>query len=81
MVWIQSMYEHCYVHQLDMHANYAAGYLWALSDIATTSEIEAMSGINWKRFRDAIIDIQDMATKRLVEDGDAHYLAHIAGDV
>lgn len=49
-----------------LHANYAAGYLWALSDIATTSEIEAMSGINWKRFRDAIIDIQDMVTKRLV---------------
>lgn len=74
-----------------LHANYAAGYLWALSDIATTSEIEAMSGINWKRFRNTIIDIQDMVTKRLskacpsyislVGDGNARYLAHIAGDV
>jgi hypothetical protein len=74
-----------------LHANYAAGYLWALSDIATTSEIESISGINWKQFRNAIIDIQDMATKRLSKacpnyinlskNGNIQYLARVAGDV
>ena len=72
-----------------LHANYAAGYLWALSDIATASEIESISGIDWKQFRNAIIDIQDMATKRLSKacpnyinlskNGNMQYLARVAG--
>ena len=48
-----------------LHANYGAGYLWALNDIATTSEIEEASGINYQSFRDEIVKIQDAATKRM----------------
>ena len=48
-----------------LHANYAAGYLWALADIYTSQEIEQATGIDYMRFRDAIIGIQDKTSKRL----------------
>ena len=50
-----------------LHANYAAGYLWALNDIATTEEIEAVSGINYLEFRDKITEVQDNATLKVVQ--------------
>lgn len=50
-----------------MHANYGAGYLWALNDIATTSEIENITGINYRKFRDEIVRIQDSATKKMID--------------
>jgi len=48
-----------------LHANYGAGYLWALKDIATDSEIEGATGINVLKFRDEITKIQDDANKKM----------------
>jgi hypothetical protein len=48
-----------------LHANYGAGYLWAMQDIATSSEIEKATGMDWKQFRAAILAAQDNATRRL----------------
>lgn len=50
-----------------LHANYAAGYLWALNDIATTEEIESATGINYLQFRDKITKVQDNATFKVVQ--------------
>jgi len=46
-----------------LHANYGAGYLWALKDIATDSQIEEASGIDMKEFQNAIVSIQDKVTQ------------------
>lgn len=48
-----------------LHANYGAGYLWAMQDIATSSEIEAATGIDWKRFKHEILSAQDAAAKKM----------------
>lgn len=48
-----------------LHANYGAGYLWALHDIATDNEIYNATGIDSKKFTQKIIDIQDNATMKL----------------
>lgn len=50
-----------------LHANYGAGYLWAVRDIATDNEIEEATGINILQFRDEIIKIQDTVTRRLAK--------------
>lgn len=53
-----------------LHANYGAGYLWALTDVFTTDQIRSaanMSDIEYKQFRDKITSIQDNATKKLVK--------------
>lgn len=49
-----------------LHANYGAGYLWSLKDIATDSDIESATGINIKRFENEIIKAQDYATKKMI---------------
>ena len=69
-----------------LHANYGAGYLWALRDIATDDEITKSSGINILKFRDEIIKVQDSATRRLNAACPKFaipltYLGKIAGDV
>ena len=48
-----------------LHANYGAGYLWALKDIATDQEIYDSTGIDVIKFKKKIIDIQDEATRRV----------------
>ena len=48
-----------------IHAYYGAGYLWALRDIASDTEIEKASGINWKRFKNEILETQDIVTKKM----------------
>ena len=48
-----------------LHANYGAGYLWALKDIATESEIEKVAGINLKDFENEIVETQDLMTKKM----------------
>ena len=48
-----------------LHANYGAGYLWALLDIASDVEIYRSTGINIKKFTKKITDIQDQTTKRV----------------
>lgn len=50
-----------------LHANYGAGYLWAVRDIATDNEIEKATGIDILQFRDEIIKVQDTATRRLAK--------------
>jgi hypothetical protein len=49
-----------------LHANYAMGYLMALKDIATDTEIEKITGVNRVVFEDKISKIQDTATKSLI---------------
>ena len=68
-----------------LHANYAAGYLWALKDIATPREIHQNTGIDVKKFEEHILNVQDMVTKKVSEkcpefagEGDM-YLTSIAG--
>ena len=34
-----------------LHANYAAGYLWALKDIATDNDIKSITGIDIIKFK------------------------------
>lgn len=49
-----------------LHANYGAGYLWALRDIFSDKEIEEIGEIDIIRFRDEIVKIQDEVTKRVL---------------
>ena len=69
-----------------LHANYAAGYLWALKDIAAGNDIKSTTGIDIIKFKQKITDIQDMATKNVQKicptfKGDLDdYLLKIAGD-
>lgn len=50
-----------------LHANYAAGYLWALKDIVSTSDFERITGQDFLEFENEIVKIQDSSTKKLVE--------------
>jgi hypothetical protein len=49
-----------------LHANYGAGYLWAINDIVTSEQFNQMTGYDYTRFRDEITKIQDMATKKMI---------------
>lgn len=72
-----------------LHANYGAGYLWAVKDIATDQEIVSATGIDVIKFRDHITATQDFATKRMAKlcpkyapsEPDQLYLAQVGGDV
>tara|TARA_Y100000389_G_C17107817_1_gene339162 strand:- start:97 stop:513 length:417 start_codon:yes stop_codon:yes gene_type:complete len=68
-----------------LHANYGAGYLWALKNIATDDQIAEATNIDPMRFTKEILIIQDGANKRLIKSckgfgvkGD--YLGKIAGE-
>ena len=50
-----------------LHANYGAGYLWALKDIASTEQIKAASGVDLLEFEREIVTVQDMVTKRMAK--------------
>lgn len=50
-----------------LHANYAAGYLWALKDIISTSEFKRITGQDFLEFENEIVKIQDSSTKAIVE--------------
>jgi hypothetical protein len=69
-----------------LHANYAAGYLYALSDIASESQIHNATGIDVKKFKEHVLNVQDMITKKTVERfpdfaGEVDiYLAEIGGE-
>lgn len=50
-----------------LHANYGAGYWWAVRDIYTTDEIEtATSGIPMSAIETQILGIQDTMTRQLI---------------
>jgi hypothetical protein len=48
-----------------LHANYGAGYLWSLKEIATNEEIEKTTGIDLTKFEKEITTIQDKATRKV----------------
>ncbi len=50
-----------------LHANYAAAYLYALKDIANESHIHNATGIDVKKFKEHIINVQDSVTKKTTE--------------
>jgi hypothetical protein len=68
------------------HGNYAAAYLHALKDIATETQIHNATGIDVKKFKEHISNVQDMTTKKTVDQfpdfaGQSDmYLSEIAGD-
>lgn len=69
-----------------LHANYAAGYLWALKDIASEADISKATGINSKKFEEHIINVQDTTTQKVLKKcpefaGEVDlYLSTIAGE-
>ena len=69
-----------------LHANYAAGYFYALGDFASESQIHNATGIDVKKFKEHIINVQDMVTRKTSEKCPAFvgevdtYLAQIGGE-
>lgn len=69
-----------------LHANYAAGYLWALKDVATPKQVNQNTGVDLKTFEEHILNIQDMVSKKVVQKcpefaGEVDlYLSSIAGE-
>lgn len=72
-----------------LHANYAAGYLWAIKDVFTSEQIKGSTGINIVDFQNEITNIQDIATKKATnrcppfasEIAENINLTRIAGDM
>ena len=50
-----------------LHANYGAGYLWALKDIATSEQIKQATNVDQLEFEKKITDIQDKVTKDAIK--------------
>ena len=50
-----------------LHANYAAGYLWALEDLYSANEISAATHVLHHDFRNGIQKNQDISTRKLIE--------------
>ena len=68
-----------------LHANYGAGYLWALKDIATTQQIQKATNIDVKKFTKEIIQIQDETTFKMIKvcpeyAPERTYLSQIGGE-
>jgi len=68
-----------------LHANYGVGYLWALLDIASDTEIENATSVDMNKFRDNIIKVQDKVTTTLIKvcpdyAPNPTYLAKIGGE-
>lgn len=70
-----------------LHANYGAGYLWALRDVATDVEIKKYGNVDILEFQNKITSIQDKATKLVsgtcpkFVDKVEHELMRLAGDM
>jgi len=69
-----------------LHANYATGYFYALKEFASESQIHNATGIDVKKFKEHIINVQDMVTRKTSEKcpefvGEVDvYLAQIGGE-
>lgn len=69
-----------------LHANYGAGYLWALRDVFSDIEIKNASGIDIIKFQKKITDVQDRATQILIKTCPQYasdidmYLGRIGGE-
>jgi len=51
-----------------LHANYGAGYLLAMMDLYTPSQVEDATGIRFMEFKKLILDIQDKASMQLIRE-------------
>ena len=49
------------------HANYAVAHLYALGNIATDTQIHNATGIDVKKFKEHITNVQEMVTKKTVD--------------
>lgn len=68
-----------------LHANYGAGYLWALKDIIKTDTIENVTGVDILKFETEITNIQDNVTKKMAKLCPEYapvpsYLSNISGE-
>jgi len=68
-----------------LHANYGAGYLWALFDIVTTDEIQQYANIVVLKFKNEITNMQNFATQKMTKIcpnffNDDSYLAYVTGN-
>ena len=68
-----------------LHANYGAGYLWALKDIIKTDIIEKKTRIDMIEFENEILKIQDEATQNMAKlcpeyAPKSSYLTRLAGE-
>ena len=69
-----------------LHANYATGYFYALKEFASESQIHNATGIDVKKFKEHVINVQDMVTRKTSEKcpdfvGEVDiYLAQISGE-
>ena len=69
-----------------LHANYAAAYFYALKEFASESQIHNATGIDVKKFKEHITNVQDMVTRKTSEKcpefaGQVDvYLAQIGGE-
>ena len=68
-----------------LHANYGAGYLWALLDFASDKEIKSATGLDAKKIKDKITKVQDKATMRMAKLCPKYapkksYLTKVAGE-
>lgn len=68
-----------------LHANYGAGYLWALQDIATASQIKAATDIDLDKFNKEIVKIQDDTTLKMIQlcpdyGPEKTYLSRVGGE-
>ena len=69
-----------------LHANYATGYFYALKEFASESQIHNATGIDVKKFKEHITNVQDMVTRKTTEKcpefaGQVDvYLAQIGGE-
>ena len=50
----------------NLHANYGAGYLWAMKDIATSDQIQKITGIDIIKFEEEIKRAQDISVKKAI---------------
>lgn len=50
-----------------LHANYAAGYLAAINDIASPKEVHRSTGVDVPKFQQHVHNVQDMVTKKLIK--------------
>lgn len=68
-----------------LHANYGAGYLWALKDIINNDIIEKKTGIDMMKFENEILKIQDEVTQNMAKlcpeyAPESSYLTNLAGE-
>ena len=49
-----------------LHANYGAGYLWAIKEFASNEEIYRATGIDVFKFENEIVKNQDKATLKMI---------------